>query len=85
MNGCMLAEHCFPAALVHECAVTSGVTYSIQWCALAKTVMSTLQTSTAPLILDSDTIFLTYMEIFVSPQTCYPCDYFPKIPMPNFG
>ncbi len=47
------------------CRVQDTYTYSIQWCALAKSLMSTLQTSTAPLILDSDTIFFTYMEIFV--------------------
>ena len=27
----------------------------------------------------------SYINEHVSPQTCYPCDYFSKIPMPNFG
>ncbi len=36
------------------------IRYSIQWCALAKSMMSTLQTSAAPLILDSNTIVANY-------------------------
>ena len=42
--------------LTHETATHTHIWYSIQWCAQAKSMMSTLQTSTTPLINIKETM-----------------------------